>query len=243
MTVLTSGVTNGDGLWSFTGLAEGAKDVRVVANGQTKWYKGKTQHSAGTIFFEEPVKFGHIAAPSAPGAATSWMFFGLDGKPYYRSGAAGATTRILDDTAVPGAAVYHNANQTITHGVSTFLSFNSEHYDTDTIHDTSTNNGRLTCKTAGVYLFYASVRWAANTTGTRVLETLKNGTSVLTQDNRNAATAFATGVSISKTVSLAVNDYLEARVYQDSGGDLAVVASNGTTVQQSCDFGMVRISA
>ena len=35
------------------------------------------------------------------------------------------------------------------------LSFDSERYDTDSIHDTVTNNSRLTCKTPGKYLIVA----------------------------------------------------------------------------------------
>lgn len=93
-TVVTSGVTNGDGMWSFTGLSNSAKDVKVVANGQTKWYKGMTRHGVTVVFYEEPLFFKQVATPSAPGADGSLLYFKSDGQPYFRSGAAGAETRI-----------------------------------------------------------------------------------------------------------------------------------------------------
>jgi hypothetical protein len=61
-----------------------------------------------------------------------------------------------------GAHVTHNANQTIATGSSGgagpggtnehTISFNTELFDTDTMHDNTTNNSRLTVNTAGVYL-------------------------------------------------------------------------------------------
>lgn len=102
VTVETSGVTNGDGLWSFTGLTAGAKDVKVVANGQTKWYKGKSQNSLGFVFFEDAPKFLQIATPSAPGAGASELYFKSDGLAYYRSGVAGAETKIADYAGATG---------------------------------------------------------------------------------------------------------------------------------------------
>ena len=50
-----------------------------------------------------------------------------------------------------GARVYNTGNLTITNATETALTYNSEHFDTDTIHDTGSNTSRLTCKTAGKY--------------------------------------------------------------------------------------------
>src|SRR6266576_1935140 len=57
----------------------------------------------------------------------------------------------------PAVRVFHNAAQSLTTGVATALAFNSERFDqagnvADTQHDTVTNNSRLTCRYAGVYL-------------------------------------------------------------------------------------------
>ena len=84
--------------------------------------------------------------------------------------------------AAPGATdisarAYHNTTQSIPNATDTALAMNSEEYDTDTIHDTATNNSRLTFKTAGKYLVWAEIEWAANGTGERFVAIKKNGTT------------------------------------------------------------------
>ncbi len=99
----TSGVTNGDGLWSFTGLTDTPKDVKVVANGQTKWYKGMSKHGVTAMFFEDSLRFKQAASiASAPGAGASVLAFKTDGEPIFRSGAAGAETKIATYTGATG---------------------------------------------------------------------------------------------------------------------------------------------
>src|SRR5262245_40483526 len=71
----------------------------------------------------------------------------------------------LGGQTVPAARAYHSANQSINSGTNTTLNFDSERFDSDTIHDNVTNNSRLTCKTAGKYLICCNVRWASNATG------------------------------------------------------------------------------
>ena len=51
-----------------------------------------------------------------------------------------------------GARVYNDANISIPDNTETAVTFNTEEWDTDTIHDPSTNPERLTAKTAGKYL-------------------------------------------------------------------------------------------
>ncbi|TET16397.1 MAG: hypothetical protein E3J81_03170 [Dehalococcoidia bacterium] len=139
-----------------------------------------------------------------------------------------------------GARVYHNANQSIpSGGASTPLAFNSERYDTDAIHDPSSNNDRLTCKTAGKYLIWLIVEWAANATGIREGGIFMNGTTWM---GFNRAAGLSSGgyggaFAISCVYDMAVNDYVKCRVWQDSGGALNIVAVAQTTPE----FGMQRI--
>jgi hypothetical protein len=44
---ISSTTTDSNGMWSFTGLTEAAKDVKVTYNGRDKWYKGLSRHSVG----------------------------------------------------------------------------------------------------------------------------------------------------------------------------------------------------
>lgn len=54
-----------------------------------------------------------------------------------------------------GCRVYKSATQTVSAGVTDVVTFNSEDYDTDTLHDTVTNNSRITIPTglAGYWRF------------------------------------------------------------------------------------------
>lgn len=128
-----------------------------------------------------------------------------------------------------GARVYHNATQSIPTATRTALAFNSERYDTDAIHDPVTNNSRLTCKTAGKYILSGSISFSAHATGLRNLRIRLNGSTVLvdlllgmTFDNQWSG-------AVSTIYDLAVNDYVELTVYQNSGGNLIIYASPNST--------------
>lgn len=136
-----------------------------------------------------------------------------------------------------GARVTHNANQSINDVTETALAFNTEDYDTDAIHDTVTNNSRLTCKTAGKYNIWANIEFAANATGQRQVEIRLNGTTLIGLAEINATAARTANVPVSCTYSLAVNDYVECVVYQNSTGALNVT----TQSKYSPLFGMDKI--
>lgn len=142
-------------------------------------------------------------------------------------------TGIRDAHYLAAARVTHNAAQSITNNTVTALAFNSEILDQEsntasTIHDTVTNNSRLTCKTAGVYLIVTNVEFAANATGQRQVFIRLNGTGAGTTTNIGSvvqdgtAGSVQTQLIVSSIFSLAVNDYVESVVWQTSGGALNV---------------------
>lgn len=135
-----------------------------------------------------------------------------------------------------GARVYHNAAQSIANSTPTVLAFNSERYDTDTIHDTVTSNSRLTCKTAGKYLIAASVEFAGNATGYREVALLLNGATVIANQTVPSGLAGALSVAVAAEYALAVNDYVEARVFQTSGGPLNVNVTGNYSPEFSMHF-------
>lgn len=148
-----------------------------------------------------------------------------------------ASGAIRQSTAI-GARVYNDAATTLTTGVVTILTFNQERFDTDSIHDTSSNSSRLTCKTAGVYAIYGSASFAANATGMRQLFIRLNGTTNIAPAQSPAATFGRTHIWITTVYNLAVNGYVELTAFQDSGGNLTVDYIGNT----SPEFGMVRIA-
>jgi hypothetical protein len=121
---------------------------------------------------------------------------------------------------VPAARVYHSTNQSIANNTGVALAFNTESFDTDTIHDTVTNNSRLTCKTAGKYLITGTIEWAANATGIRQAILQVNGTTQPGIDERIGTATYPVTTTVVTLYDLAVNDYVELLGYQDSGGAL-----------------------
>ena len=121
-----------------------------------------------------------------------------------------------------GCRVYHNANQSIANNTFPIvLAFNSENYDTDAMHDTVTNNSRITIKTAGKYIISAYCTWTSNPTGIRYIAVRLNGTTTIVAGSCPGVISLT---QCATEYDLAVNDYLEFAVYQNSGGPLNVLA-------------------
>lgn len=123
----------------------------------------------------------------------------------------------------PACRVYHNTTQSISNSTKTALSFNSERYDTDTMHDTATNNTRLTIKTAGLYIVTGHAAFAGNSTGDRSIIVRLGGATEIAGNLQRApsgVTEWAV-MSVATIYRFAVNEYVELLVYQTSGGALS----------------------
>lgn len=119
-----------------------------------------------------------------------------------------------------GARVYHSEHQTIPHSTTVYVAFNQESYDTDNIHDSITNNSRLTCKTAGKYLIFAQYYFASSAVGSRSGAFQINRTTTITADKLTSPGAGYYRQHIVQVYPLAVNDFVELFVDQSSGGNL-----------------------
>jgi hypothetical protein len=130
-------------------------------------------------------------------------------------------------TAV-GCYIYKSASQTISTSTVTAVSFNTESFDTDSMHDNVTDNTRITIPAgkAGKYQVNSTILFANNTTGLRRIELWLNG-SLFQQDSMavssNDGRAFMT---IASVLNLAAADYIEIYVFQSSGGNLDVWGDN-----------------
>lgn len=134
-------------------------------------------------------------------------------------------------TAVPSARVYKAATQSLTNNTLTAINFDTERYDTDTIHDTVTNNTRLTCKTAGLYHFEGCAEFAGNATGHRSLHIRLNGSAsnyLAVATMPLTGSAVVAGLVVSADYRMIVNDYVELVAWQTSGGALNVQAGGNT---------------
>ena len=124
-----------------------------------------------------------------------------------------------------GVSLFKSANQSIANNTFVVITFNSENFDTDTYHSTSTNTSRITIPSGkgGYYNVSATLSFAGNNTGIRQLNLLKNGTAV--QNMFSTSPTQSAGdyrVSGSTILNLVAGDYLEINGYQSSGGALDV---------------------
>jgi len=123
-----------------------------------------------------------------------------------------------------GCRVYHDTVFDVPNASTTALPFNTERWDTDGIHNTITNNDRLTCQTAGKYLIVGNVRLANSAVGIRVLGIYLNASTMI---GRMSINVLAAGdnitLNVSTIYSLSVTDYVTLRVYQNTGGNLSTL--------------------
>lgn len=151
---------------------------------------------------------------------------------------------ILDVSQAPAVHVTHSTTQSVTSATPLTLAFNTERFDqaggvASTQHDTVTNNSRLTCLYAGIYLVTANIEWAANVTGYRRLAIIHSSGANLADVIMMAVTTAAvpTRQYVGVLTSLAVNEYVTVTVDQNSGGALNVTS----TANNSPEFSMVRV--
>ncbi len=138
-----------------------------------------------------------------------------------------------------GSAVraYNSGSIAITTATTTALTFDSEIFDTDTMHSTTTNTGRLTAKTAGMYQISACASFDQNSTGARFVGVKLNGTTIIAVNLVPASNSDQNHMAVSTLYQLALNDYVECVVYQSSGGNLNIVSASHYTPE----FMMIRI--
>ncbi len=142
---------------------------------------------------------------------------------------SGTTLLVSDLPVTPKVKAIANATQSIPNATYTDLNLATEEYDTDTIHDNVTNNPRLTCKTPGVYTIIGNVHFDASSVGMRIAAIFLNNTTYLARIVLPPVAGAGNGTQLTLSVdqTLALNDYITLRVYQDSGGALNSLAIFG----------------
>jgi hypothetical protein len=128
----------------------------------------------------------------------------------------------------PAARVYNNAAIDPAPGGWVTLTFNTERFDTDAMHSTSTNTGRLTVPTGGdgLYLIGGNLELdSGGGTGSsdKGIRILLNGTTPIAVNfNEMISTGVDTVIAISTVYALTAKDYVELQVYTE--GDVNVLA-------------------
>lgn len=131
----------------------------------------------------------------------------------------------------PMAQAYNSANISLTSGTSTLMTMNSEQYDTDALHDTGSNTGRMNFTLGGLWEVEFYVRFASNATGRRELNLRLNsggsssgGTSIHTHTQQTVSTSTADVYRAIKR-RFTAGDYVELFALQDSGSTINAVGS------------------
>ncbi len=129
--------------------------------------------------------------------------------------------------------------QSLANSTETAITYNTEEFDTDGFHSTSTNTSRFTIPSgkAGKYFVMATAS-TANAGGIRQISILKNGTTPVNRLLITAVSGFETQLNTSCVVNLAVGDYVECAIFQNSGGSINAVAN-----QESQRFSLVYLGA
>jgi len=121
-------------------------------------------------------------------------------------------------------AAYADASQTLSDNTETAIALNQESFDTDSMHDTTTNNSRITINTAGTYVVTSNITYAANGTGFRKVILKVNGSTEINQCIFAPYTGSDNLFMASTVYTFAEDDYIETLGYQNSGGNLVTNA-------------------
>jgi len=121
-----------------------------------------------------------------------------------------------------GVKLSKSAAQSLSNNTGTKITWDTEDYDTDAFHSTSSNTSRITVPSgkAGKYRITATGSFANSATGQRYLAFYKNGTMILVFSRLGGFSSFDTAACGTIDVNLSVGDYIELEAFQNSGGAL-----------------------
>ncbi len=132
-----------------------------------------------------------------------------------------------DTGGKPHCRVYNSASIAIVTATLTTLTFDSESWDNGGCHSTASNTSRITVPSgaSGYWDIGANIEFGASATGTRIVSfTLNGGANPIAKVESPVNSGSSdTSVNLNTTWPLAVGDYVECLVYQNSGGNLNVV--------------------
>lgn len=156
------------------------------------------------------------------------------GGSYLEVGATGDTVanvrswfavEVLDPT-IKRALVYKSGTQSLSAGVTTTLTWDSEEYDTDAFHDNSSNNSRLTVPSGVTLVRLTSSINTAAVAGQLVLSLIKNGANFQGSAAKDCETSGDDSLFMaSPPLEVSSGDYFEVQGF----------STNAATVQAGVD--------
>jgi len=126
----------------------------------------------------------------------------------------------------PACRVYHSTSQSVATGTDTAVQFDSERFDNAALHDTATNNTRVTAPIAGVYALTASLVFGTSNAGHYTARLRLNGSTRIAYDSRTLPSGAldAARVTIGTVYKLAAGDYVEVMAEHFTGASNTVTS-------------------
>jgi len=133
----------------------------------------------------------------------------------------------INNLIVPPVCVaYNDASISIPNDAVTELTFNSEAIDTDGMHSTFSNTGRITIGTTGIYVATLVCSFAVNSSGLRSLYIAVDGSDYVAALDVPANSVGGASLSLTtRALALTSGQYLTGHAYQNSGGALGLAAN------------------
>jgi hypothetical protein len=169
---------------------------------------------------------GDIEYRSSTANTNTRLGIGTTGQVLAVSSGVPAWTTISTSPTFVGVSCTGTGLQTLSTATFTAITWDTEEFDTDGFHSTSSNTSRITIPSgkAGKYLFTSHINLDSNSgTGRRINRFYKNGVSVdISFVEIPPASGAYVGALNSIILNLAVADYVEIYYYQTTGANQVV---------------------
>lgn len=137
-----------------------------------------------------------------------------------------ATKKYHDDNLMPpytsGIRVYRDTWFNCPNDANTYITFTHERYKTNIYFSPGDWPNTPQILTAGVYYLAATIMWNPNATGYRAAHIDVNRTYTVASVQFKGDAAFPATTTLSICTKLEVDDFIDVKVYQNSGGALAI---------------------
>jgi hypothetical protein len=143
-----------------------------------------------------------------------------------------------------GAQAYNSTTQSVNDSTETALTLDSEIFDTDGFHSTSSDTSRMTIPAGlgGKYLIIGNAYMAPDADGVRVLTFRKNGTTSLRHGSTIVpSSANSINVTASTVADLAAGEYVELIALHTAGAALNVGHASSLSAQTT--FSIMRLDS
>lgn len=204
-------------------------DTSLVKDGAAAIRSLGTSIDTTTKALNPSTTLGDIEYRSSTANTNTRLGIGTTGQLLTVVGGVPAWTTVSSTPAFNGARVTC-ASQLIPYNTKTAVAWNTEDFDTNTYHDNSTNNSRMTVPSTGKYLVAANVIWDANVGGFRRIGFMVNATTDYVINEIEVATANALAyVAATAILNLTAGDYVQCMVTQTTTAAGSIYMIGGTS--------------